>query len=89
MTIAHWRSRLAAAVLTLTPFALVAAPPAEVRLDYAYYAPTSLVLRDQGILEERLADRGIAVRWVFSQGSNRSLEYLNGNSIDVHTTKRT
>ena len=63
-----------------------AAPPKEVRLDYAYYAPTSLVLKEQGLLEKRLGEQGIAVRWVFSQGSNRSLEYLNSGSTDFAST---
>ena len=81
-----WRQPLAAALLLLSSLSAHAKPPTEVRLDYAYYAPTSLVLKDQGILEQRLADQGIAVRWVFSQGSNRSLEYLNGNSIDFAST---
>ena len=76
------RHLLAAAL----PLGTQAAAPKEVRLDYAYYAPTSLVLKDQGILEKRLAADGIAVKWVFSQGSNRSLEYLNGGSIDFAST---
>lgn len=63
-----------------------AAPPSEIRLDYAYYAPTSLVLKQQGLLEKALADQGISVKWVFSQGSNRSLEYLNGGSTDFAST---
>ncbi|GAC1037875.1 aliphatic sulfonate ABC transporter substrate-binding protein [Pseudomonas sp. No.117] len=77
-----------AASLALLGSALLAqaAPPKEVRLDYAYYAPTSLVLKEQGLLEKRLADQGIAVRWVFSQGSNRSLEYLNSGSTDFAST---
>jgi sulfonate transport system substrate-binding protein len=78
---------LFAALLAATlPLSTHAAAPKEVRLDYAYYAPTSLVLKDQGILEKRLAADGIAVKWVFSQGSNRSLEYLNGGSIDFAST---
>lgn len=78
---------LFAALLAATlPLSTQAAAPKEVRLDYAYYAPTSLVLKDQGILEKRLAADGIAVKWVFSQGSNRSLEYLNGGSIDFAST---
>ena len=55
----------------------------EVRLDYAYYSPTSLVLRRFGWLDEDLKKDGIAVKWVFSAGSNRALEYLNGSSIDI------
>ena len=78
---------LFAALLAATlPLSTQAAAPKEVRLDCAYYAPTSLVLKDQGILEKRLAADGIAVKWVFSQGSNRSLEYLNGGSIDFAST---
>ena len=72
------RHLLAALLAAALPVAAHAAEPREVRLDYAYYAPTSLVLKDQGILEKRLAADGISVKWVFSQGSNRSLEYLNG-----------
>ncbi|MDH1264031.1 aliphatic sulfonate ABC transporter substrate-binding protein [Pseudomonas sp. GD03944] len=68
------------------PAAVHAAPPKEVRLDYAYYAPTSLVLKQQGLLEKALAPQGISVKWVFSQGSNRSLEYLNGGSTDFAST---
>ena len=79
----HLLDALLAATL---PLGTQAAAPKEVRLDYAYYAPTSLVLKDQGILEKRLAADGIAVKWVFSQGSNRSLEYLNGGSIDFAST---
>ncbi|PKM30701.1 MAG: aliphatic sulfonates ABC transporter substrate-binding protein [Gammaproteobacteria bacterium HGW-Gammaproteobacteria-11] len=80
-----WRKHLAALLLTL-PTAALASEPDEVRLDYAYYAPTSLILKDQGILERRLADRNISVRWVQSLGSNRALEYLNSNSIDFGST---
>ncbi len=58
----------------------------EVRLDYAYYSPSSLVLRRFGWLEEDFKKDGIAVKWVLSAGSNRALEYLNGNSIDIGST---
>ena len=80
------RHLLAALLAAALPLGTQAAAPKEVRLDYAYYAATSLVLKDQGILEKRLAADGIAVKWVFSQGSNRSLEYLNGGSIDFAST---
>lgn len=55
-------------------------PPAEVRLDYAYYSPVSLALRHYGWLEKALPEARIT--WVLSQGSNRSLEYLNSGSVD-------
>ena len=60
------------------------AAPAEVHLDYAYYSPTSLVLKHFGWLEQALPDTKVS--WVLSQGSNRSLEYLNSNSIDFAST---
>lgn len=80
------RVGLAALFAAWLPAAVHAAPPKEVRLDYAYYAPTSLVLKQQGLLEKALAPQGIAVKWTFSQGSNRSLEYLNGGSTDFAST---
>ncbi|MEZ2772323.1 MULTISPECIES: aliphatic sulfonate ABC transporter substrate-binding protein [Acinetobacter] len=61
-----------------------AAIPAELKLDYAYYAPTSLVLKEQKLLEKALPKTQI--KWVFSQGSNRSLEYLNSGSVDFAST---
>ena len=58
-------------------------PLEELRLDYAYYSPTSLVLRRFGWLEQDLKAAGTKVKWVFSAGSNRALEYLNADSIDI------
>jgi len=63
--------------------ALGRAATRELRLDYAYYSPASLVLRRFGWLEEDFRRDGVDVRWVLSAGSNRALEYLNGNSIDI------
>ncbi len=56
--------------------------PKKIKLDYAYYSPTSLVLKEFGWLEEELKEDGIEVEWVLSQGSNKSLEFLNSNSVD-------
>jgi sulfonate transport system substrate-binding protein len=67
----------------LASAAPLAAPLDELRLDYAYYSPTSLVLRRFGWLEQAFKPDGTSVKWVFSAGSNRALEYLNGNSIDI------
>jgi len=58
----------------------------EVRLDYAYYNPVSLLLKDKGWLEEELKKDGVKVRWVQSQGSNKALEFLNAGSIDFGST---
>ncbi|MEE4147666.1 aliphatic sulfonate ABC transporter substrate-binding protein [Pseudomonas viridiflava] len=54
--------------------------PAEIHLDYAYYSPVSLALKHFGWLEQALPQS--KVTWVLSQGSNRSLEYLNSGSVD-------
>jgi len=87
-----WRRSLAVALLASLPIGAYNSPaqaadaPKEVRLDYAYYAPTSLVLKHFGWLEKSLKPQGTEVRWVFSQGSNRSLEYLNAGSTDFAST---
>lgn len=70
-----------ALVLALQPQAYATeASPAEVHLDYAYYSPVSLVLKHFGWLEQALPKSKVS--WVFSQGSNRSLEYLNSGGVD-------
>lgn len=92
MGLSNWRRSLAVALFACLPLgaynssAQAADAPKEVRLDYAYYAPTSLVLKHFGWLEEALKPQGTEVRWVFSQGSNRSLEYLNAGSTDFAST---
>ena len=57
--------------------------PAVIRLDYANWSPIGLVLRSQGFLEQEFAGDGVAVEWVFSQGSNKSMEFLRSESIDI------
>jgi sulfonate transport system substrate-binding protein len=52
------------------------------RLDYAYYNPVSLVLKDKGWVEEEFAKDGTKVEWVLSLGSNKALEFLNGSVVD-------
>lgn len=58
----------------------------EVRLDFAYYSPPSLVLKKFGWLEQDLKPDNVPVKWVLSQGSNRALEFLNSGSIDFGST---
>src|SRR5579875_2385733 len=55
------------------------APAAELVLDYAYYNPLSLVLRETHGLERRLGPE-VSVRWVLSAGSNKALEFLRGRA---------
>lgn len=57
-----------------------------ITLDWAYYNPVSLVLKQQGWLEEELKPKGIDVRWVQSLGSNKALEFLNAGSLDFGST---
>jgi sulfonate transport system substrate-binding protein len=75
--------QLAASGAALAALPARAAPLQELRLDYAHYSPTSLVLRHFGWLEEEFKSDGTRIKWVFSAGSNRALEYLNANSIDI------
>ncbi len=58
----------------------------EIRIDYAYYNPVSLVLKDKKLLEDEFKKDGIAVRWVLSLGSNKALEFLNAKSLDFGST---
>lgn len=76
--------RLAAALLAFSP--LLASGADEVSLDYAYYSPPSLVIRDQGWLEEHFAEQGREVKWVLSRGSNNSLEFLNSGATQFALT---
>jgi len=75
--------QLAASGAALAALPARATPLSELRLDYAHYSPTSLVLRHFGWLEEEFKADGTRIKWVFSAGSNRALEYLNANSIDI------
>ncbi|WP_436761572.1 aliphatic sulfonate ABC transporter substrate-binding protein [Streptosporangium sp. V21-05] len=65
--------------------ATAAAPAAgELRIDYAYYNPLSLVIREQRWLEQGL--KGTKVTWVLSAGSNKANENLRGDAIDLGST---
>ena len=80
-------------LLTTTAFGAAFAAPAIVRqaraaalpalrLDYAYYNPVSLVLKDKGWVEEEFGKDGTKIEWVLSLGSNKALEFLNGSVVD-------
>lgn len=77
---------LAALAVLLAAPAFAAEQPKEIRVDYAYYSPPSLVLKRFGWLEQEFAKDGIPVKWVLSQGSNRALEFLNSGSVDFGST---
>ncbi|MEI3866706.1 aliphatic sulfonate ABC transporter substrate-binding protein [Microbacterium sp. CCNWLW134] len=54
-------------------------------IDFATYNPLSLIVRDQGLIEEALGD-DVTVEWVQSAGSNKANEFLRAGSIDVGST---
>jgi sulfonate transport system substrate-binding protein len=89
MVFASFRSRssiaclvLAAATLCLATASAGAAEPTKIGIDYAYYNPVGLLMKDRGWLEQEFAPGKIAIEWVYSAGSNKALEYLNGGSVD-------
>lgn len=53
------------------------------KLDFAYWNPLSLVIKDQGWLEQELADEGYTVEWIQSAGSSVAIENLNAEAIDI------
>ncbi|WP_433528148.1 aliphatic sulfonate ABC transporter substrate-binding protein [Micromonospora sp. CA-263727] len=58
----------------------------QLRLDYAYWNPASLVLREQRWLEDDLADDGVSVSWLQSAGSNKANENLRAAALDIGST---
>jgi sulfonate transport system substrate-binding protein len=81
------------AALVVTALAGVVRPaaaqdekPHKIRLDYAYYNPSSLVLKKFGWLEEELATDGIEVEWTWSAGSNKANEFLRSEAVDFGST---
>jgi sulfonate transport system substrate-binding protein len=57
-----------------------------IKLDWAYYNPLSLVLKDKGLLEQEFKQDGVKVEWTQSLGSNKALELLRSRSIDFGST---
>ena len=58
--------------------------PDTLRLDYAYYNPSSLVLRHHGWIEEELPDADVT--WTLSAGSNKANEFVRSNAVDFGST---
>jgi sulfonate transport system substrate-binding protein len=56
----------------------------EITIDWAYYNPVSLVLKDKGWLQEELD--GVKVNWIRSDGSNKAIEFLNSRSAQFTST---
>ena len=57
-----------------------------IKLDWAYYNPLSLVLKDKRWLEEEFKNDGIEIQWTQSLGSNKALELLRSKSVDFGST---
>lgn len=76
---------IAGAALTASPVQAAGAPE-RLTVDWAYYNPVSLVLKEQGLLEEEFAKDGTEIRWVQSHGSNKAIEFLNSGSVDFGST---
>lgn len=80
------RRGLTAVLAALLSFGVHAEKLDEIRLDYAFYSPESLVVKHNGWLEDAFTKQGTQVRWVLSRGSNNSLEFLNSGASDFALT---
>ncbi|WP_026870529.1 aliphatic sulfonate ABC transporter substrate-binding protein [Inquilinus limosus] len=75
-----------AAAVSLPAPGRAAEPVSGITLDWAYYNPVSLVLKEKGWLEEALTPQGVSVTWVQSAGSNKAIEFLNSGSVQFGST---
>jgi sulfonate transport system substrate-binding protein len=71
--------------LGLVPAGASAASVGAIGMSYAYYDPLSLVLKEKSFLRDELG-ADVKIDWVLSQGSNKALEFLRGNSIQFGQT---
>jgi sulfonate transport system substrate-binding protein len=79
------RRHLLAGLLTalvLVPSGASADGVKQIGIGYSSIVPTSLILKEKGWLEQELGARGVAVKWVVSLGSNKTIEFLRAKSID-------
>jgi len=60
-----------------------ASKPAELRVDYAYYNPLSLVIKKFNWLEKEFQPDNVRIRWVYSSSSNLALGYVKADSLDM------
>jgi sulfonate transport system substrate-binding protein len=82
------RAAVAATVLLslgALPSQASAASVTALGISYAYYDPISLVVKDNGYLQDALGPQ-VTINWVLSQGSNKALEFLRGNGIQFGQT---
>ena len=76
----------AAGIAALSIRGVANAAPSRIGVDYAYYNPPSLILKDNGWLESALAAKGVSVDWVLSLGSNKANQYLTSGTVAFGST---
>ena len=74
------------AVTTATTAGCIGDDERTLTLDWAYYNPVSLVLREHGWVEEEVADDDVAINWVLSLGSNEANEYSQSGEAEFAST---
>ncbi len=77
---------VAAFATSISPTTSRAETPRVIGIDWAYYNPVAILLKNKGWLEEEFAEDGIEIRWVLSLGSNKALEFLRSGSLDFGST---
>jgi len=77
---------LASAAALLATRKASAAALERIGVDYAYYNPPSLVLKQNGWLEAALKPLGTQVDWVLSLGSNKANSYLAAGVVQFGST---
>ncbi|MGH7661079.1 MAG: aliphatic sulfonate ABC transporter substrate-binding protein [Vulcanimicrobiaceae bacterium] len=58
----------------------------QIGVDYAYYNPPSLILKEYGWLDSALASHGYSVNWILSLGSNKANQFLQYHSVEFGST---
>jgi sulfonate transport system substrate-binding protein len=76
----------AASAAALWPHIARATAPDRIAVDYAYYNPVSLILKQNGWLETELAKKKIGVDWVLSLGSNKANQFLQAGAVQFGST---
>jgi sulfonate transport system substrate-binding protein len=76
----------AAGAVAAFPRSARAEAPDRIGIDWAYYNPPSLVLKQKGWLDEALVKHGTAVDWVLSLGSNKANGFLAAGAVQFGST---
>ena len=62
------------------------AVPDEITVDWAYYSPVSIAIKEFGWMQEEFSGEGVDVKWVLSLGSNKANEYSQSGTADFAST---